>query len=733
MAGGGDPDMRAESSGVPDSMRGLGRYELLEQLGSGGMGAVYRARDEGTGKEVALKQLSASLGGEKRRKFELLFEREYHTLVRLKHPRIIEVYDYGLSPSGPYYTMELLEHEDLHSLAPLPYGEACRHLRDVASSLALLHAHRLIHRDVSPRNVRLTRDGRAKLIDFGALCAFGTANEVVGTPTCLAPEALGRMQLDSRTDLYALGVVGYFILTGQPAYPARHFDDLPKLWQRPPSPPSALVPDIPLALDSLIMALINPDPLARPASAAAVIEQLTAIGGLTPEPHEFAAESYLASGAMVGRADERDWVQKRVTRVLAGQGAEVLIEGASGSGKTRLLHELGLEAQLKGLCVLKTDAEAAPGFFGVAAALSSALLSTCPEFARRAARPHLALLAELSPALREQLEQDAQPRLLLDPAEKRARLQTALHEWFLEVAARATLALGRRQCAGRRRQLGRVPGGARQQGPREPAHAAGHAAPRRPGGGPLRAAHDAQALQPSGACRAERAGMRAAGHSLFGDVDNSGRVARLLYDRSAGNPQHCMDLARLMVRKGIVKYAGGTFILPQQVAPGELPSRLEDILSVKLAGLSRAARGLAEVLCVHEQALPIDLCLMLSDDDERTSYAALDELLAEQILLLEDHSYRFAQESLRAALIEQLDAERRRELHLHAAESLLTAQRRSAARADGRRVASAPCRQRHACRRPLGQHEPRLLEVAGRRDRECRPSGRSAAHGGRRL
>ena len=150
-------------------MRGLGRYELLEQLGSGGMGAVYRARDARTGKEVALKQLSSSLGGDKRRKFELLFEREYHTLVRLKHPRIIEVYDYGLTELGPYYTMELLDGTDLHQLAPLPYGDACRLLRDVASSLALIHAQRLVHRDVSPRNVRLTRDGRAKLIDFGAL------------------------------------------------------------------------------------------------------------------------------------------------------------------------------------------------------------------------------------------------------------------------------------------------------------------------------------------------------------------------------------------------------------------------------------------------------------------------------------------------------------------------------------------------------------------------------------
>ena len=163
--------------------------------------------------------------------FEALFEREYHTLVRLKHPRIIEVYDYGLTDQGPYYTMELLDGQDLQQLAPLPYREACRHLRDVASSLALLHAHRLVHRDVSPRNVRLTADGRAKLIDFGALATFGIAEDVVGTPPSMAPEVLRRLPLDQRTDLFALGAIGYWALTGRHAFPARTVQDLPSVWQ----------------------------------------------------------------------------------------------------------------------------------------------------------------------------------------------------------------------------------------------------------------------------------------------------------------------------------------------------------------------------------------------------------------------------------------------------------------------------------------------------------------------
>src|SRR5262245_57822677 len=110
-----------------------GRYVLQEKLGEGGMGVVYRAVDQSTQRTVALKQLQSDPLGSQRRMLEAMFEREYHTLARLKHPSIIEVYDYGIEDTGPYYTMEMLSGKDLRDLAPIPYTEVCRHLRDVAS------------------------------------------------------------------------------------------------------------------------------------------------------------------------------------------------------------------------------------------------------------------------------------------------------------------------------------------------------------------------------------------------------------------------------------------------------------------------------------------------------------------------------------------------------------------------------------------------------------------------
>lgn len=137
-----------------------GRYRVEAQLARGGMGAGCRALDLSTGKRIALKQLievdsKANLVG--------MFEREYRTLKSLGHPRIIEVYDYGRVGDYPYYTMELLDGKDLRELSPLSYRTACRYLHDVASSIALLHARRLVHRDLSPRNVRVTSDDRNRV------------------------------------------------------------------------------------------------------------------------------------------------------------------------------------------------------------------------------------------------------------------------------------------------------------------------------------------------------------------------------------------------------------------------------------------------------------------------------------------------------------------------------------------------------------------------------------------
>jgi hypothetical protein len=651
-----------------------GRYELIGEIGAGGMGSVYRARDPGTGGVVALKQLSGKNAGDKRAMLEALFEREYHTLVRLKHPRIIEVYDYGVAERGPYYTMELLDGADLQQLAPLPYRDACRHLRDVASSLALIHGHRLLHRDVSPRNVRLTADGRAKLIDFGALTSFGTSQQIVGTPPCMAPEVLRHLPLDQRTDLYALGATAYWALTGRHAYPARRAQELFGLWESPLPPPSQFAADIPPALDALVLSLLKADPLARPASAAEVIERLTAIAGLEPEEHDEAAQSYLSSGPLVGRGDEQRWLQERIARAFEGRGTELLIEGPAGIGKTRLLQELCVQAQMRGAVTLRADALANPRGFGVAAALAVALVDAVPELARSAAGAAAPLLAHLSRELGDKLQSTAQAVLEEDPGERRARLQTALHDWFMAVASERVLliAVDNLQAADDNSAaflaaLGRE------------AHRAKLAlVVAQRSGEAVAAPNPVRALRKHAAClKLAHLGQPACEElvgSLFGHAANAGRLAKLLFDKSGGNPQRCMDLAQLVVKRGIAKYVGGSWVLPFDVSEDELPSRFEDLVHETLDGLRPLARALCEALSVHGRQLSIERCQgLVEGGSERDVYLALDQLIAEQILVLEDGSYGFRQQAMQQAVLAQIPEPRRRQLSARAAQVLLAA------------------------------------------------------------
>ncbi|HKP59983.1 MAG TPA: protein kinase [Polyangiales bacterium] len=657
-----------QSPGLEPSALIAGRYRVCEQLGTGGMGVVYRVNDEAGGGTLALKQLSSAQPGARHRKLEALFEREYHTLVRLKHPRIIEVYDYGLSELGPYYTMELLEGGDLQQQAPLPWREVCSHLCDVASSLALLHAHRLVHRDISPRNVRLTGDGRAKLIDFGALGAFGPALDVVGTPLCMAPEVYQRGSLDQRSDLFALGVVGYFALTGRHAFPARSTEDLPACWARGAVPPAQLQPEIPAELNELILSLISSDPLARPLHAAQVIDQLCAIAGLEISDSELAAESYLASGRLVGRATEQEWLDRRVRSPLTKQGSEVFVSGASGIGKTRLLRELALDARVLGMLVLERDAQATSGYFGLAVALALDLLERGGALARECAERYAGLLQQLSPQLRERFAGVAPELLPPNPAEQRARFQTALLGWFSAVADTRPILLSvdnlhaaDESSAAFLVMLGNE---VRSRGLLTVCS--------------LRAGEPIAAPQPVGLLRSRSAQLKLEAlspsacdelvQSLFGDVVNSARLAKLLFEKSAGNPQHCMELARLLARKQIARYAAGTWVLPIQVSSDELPDRLEDLFAAKLASLSPDARALAEALSLHPRPVSIELCIAFAEGlSDAQAHAALDELSSQQILLSGGDSYQFAQQSLRVFLMDGLPPERARALHRRAA------------------------------------------------------------------
>jgi serine/threonine protein kinase len=148
-----------EEKGKPtkNAERFADRYQVVRVQGKGGMATVYSVIDLTTKKKLALKRMQFQKDEEIKSIQIELFEREFHTLVQLAHPRVVEVYDYGIDETVPFYTMELLDGGDLRGLSPLPWKKACLYMRDICSALSLLHSRRLVHCDVSPRNIRCTQ------------------------------------------------------------------------------------------------------------------------------------------------------------------------------------------------------------------------------------------------------------------------------------------------------------------------------------------------------------------------------------------------------------------------------------------------------------------------------------------------------------------------------------------------------------------------------------------------
>ncbi|HEX9286122.1 MAG TPA: serine/threonine-protein kinase [Thermoanaerobaculia bacterium] len=278
--------------------RRLGQYTLLEKIGEGGMGAVYRAEHEMLRRPTAIKLLAPQSAGEESLR---RFEREAQLTARLTNPHTVSVYDFGRTPEGAfYYVMEYLDGFDLERLVrkegPLPPGRVVHILRQVCEALAEAHGAGLVHRDIKPANILLSELGGisdfAKVLDFGLVKDVKGSDDVqltredvlAGTPQYLAPETIqGGMSSDPRSDLYALGAVAYYLLTGTPVFEGRPIEVIQSHLQRSPEPPSArLGRRLPAKLESVVLDCLEKDPSRRPESAQALMDRLDACDDVVP-------------------------------------------------------------------------------------------------------------------------------------------------------------------------------------------------------------------------------------------------------------------------------------------------------------------------------------------------------------------------------------------------------------------------------------------------------------------
>ena len=317
------------------------RYRLDSEIGVGGMGAVYHAHDLLLDRPVAVKVLGGpALNAEGRAR--LL--REAQSAARLNHPNIVGVYDAGETgvPGHPellsYIVMELVEGESLHAHPPEGLAEIVSVIKQVCAALEHAHNHGIVHRDLKPENVVLTPQGTVKLMDFGlsrsSASRLSMEGVIVGTVFYLAPEQIMGQEVDARTDLYALGVMFYELVTGR--LPFTGDEPILILSQHLHAavvPPSQFRPELPPALESVILKLLEKEPAARYASAGQVARALDSLDqpGQAHTPAAIPNNLPLQLSTFVGRQRELDKVKS-----LLAASRLVTLTGPGGSGKTRL-------------------------------------------------------------------------------------------------------------------------------------------------------------------------------------------------------------------------------------------------------------------------------------------------------------------------------------------------------------------------------------------------------------
>jgi ABC-type transport system substrate-binding protein len=346
------------------------RYEIVSELGRGGMGVVYRAHDPRLNREVAVKcvppqQLSPDA--------EPRFQREAQLVAQMDHPAIVSIHDFGHHEGSLFFVMPLVQGTNLRAF--LRHEEA--RLGDVldvgiqlAEALEYSHARGVVHRDLKPENVMVAREEgagiRVRVMDFGLARASSESRltrtgTLVGTLAYLSPEQVAAKEVDGRSDVYALGTVLYECVAGGPPFSGETQSVLYRIVHEFPQPPREAGAEIDEELEQIILSCLHKEPGRRPQRAGDVAEALKryrsrlresdrgrAVAGLTQSMQA----PRVAHAPLVGRASELAELQKRLNAAVSGECQLVVVSGEPGVGKTRLLDEIESLARARGIRVL---------------------------------------------------------------------------------------------------------------------------------------------------------------------------------------------------------------------------------------------------------------------------------------------------------------------------------------------------------------------------------------------
>ncbi|MED5374661.1 MAG: protein kinase [Myxococcota bacterium] len=645
----------------------IGPYQVLGTLGRGGMATVLRVRDDRDGSEQALKLLHGGMAGPELR---ARFQAEFQTLKALQHPGILQVHESGEHNGRMWFSMECLEGRDLKAEVEawegLPSAERFEKvqslLAQVTEALAAVHEQGLVHRDITPGNIRVTPSGRAVLMDFGVVHTPGaeltTVGEMVGTVAWISPEQISADisggRVDPRADLYSLGAVLYYMLTGRRPFQANAIASLlDKHLHQAPRPPREVSPTVPVHLDAICRRLLEKDPAKRYGSARHLLSVLNDHSRAQVDIKSFPVR-------LVGRNSELSQLREALSQLQAGRGGAVIVEGPPGFGKSALLKEVVKQAPTLGLTVASGRAGRGEHEFGgfdeVIEALNVETLPPPLDIAFGEAQGSLERYQVLT-ATRDLLRQHLPLVVVLDEVHRARSGAITMLEFLLRnhlhLASDPILfVLGRKPA-----QLDDddVLAGLFED-------TASGVAPR------------LLSLQPISVSAVEEMLLQ-----LVPDDARSRTLANRLHREGEGNPMFIAEMIRGLVDQGILTPGEEGFELELDTALVSrarlpIPSSIREALRERLDALSEGALAVAQVLALTRQELTLDVLLEALHTNESDLILQLEELLDAGLVKARhggmEELYELARLRLRDILMEQMPAPRARALHRRLGASL---------------------------------------------------------------
>src|SRR6266566_494755 len=384
----------------PKVFSSIGKYRILELVGEGAMGVVYRAQDSVLDRAVAIKVMNDSIARQDDLRKRFLHEAQ--AAGSLQHPNVVCIYDLGEADGHLFIAMEFVQGVDLEHLIesgkPLSLQERLDIIIDVLTGLAFAHKRGIVHRDIKPANIRIGEDGRAKIMDFGvahlASSSRARTGSFLGTPSYMAPEQITEGKTTPATDIFAVGGVLYQLLAQMKPFDAPTLQNLFfKIITEKPRPISELMPGLPPALDRIVMKAMAKEPSGRYSSAIEMANDLSTVRAKLSGPSYPASVSLSASVATaLEQARKSSQVRMRKNALIgAGALAAVALIAAAWSLSTRSRSgELGLTGGTAPITSAATEQPAAtvtPPSTGITNATSKQRLPAPPPPTRQGRSP----------------------------------------------------------------------------------------------------------------------------------------------------------------------------------------------------------------------------------------------------------------------------------------------------------------------------------------------------------